>query len=295
MATATHSKMTHDAINELIAKRVKEALKVYDVSRNLRTETEIENEQQDNNVDVNVNNGNDNGNGNGNPNVKNEVGFDATYAMMWKALIKIMIEVYCPRNEIQKMEMELWNLTVKGNDLTDYNQRFQELTLWCTKMVPEEEDKVEKYIRGLSDIIQGNMIAAEPVRLQDAIRISNNLMDQKLKGYAIKNAENKRRFDNNPRDNRRQQQPPFKRQNVNGHNVARAFTVGNNVERRGYARVLPYCNKCIMHHEGSCMAKCSNCKRVGHMTRDFKAAVVALTQRASVRNHTEILAMSVEG
>ncbi|GKF86968.1 hypothetical protein Tco_0254795, partial [Tanacetum coccineum] len=59
-------------------------------------------------------------------------------------------------------------------------------------MVLEEEDKVEKYIGGLSDSIQGNMIVAEPVRLQDAIRIANNLMDQKLKGYAIKKAENKR-------------------------------------------------------------------------------------------------------
>ncbi|GJR46825.1 hypothetical protein Tco_1314928 [Tanacetum coccineum] len=54
------------------------------------------------------------------------------------------------------METELWNLTVKGNDLTAYNQRFQELTLLCTKMVPEKEDKVEKYIGGLPDSIQGN-------------------------------------------------------------------------------------------------------------------------------------------
>ncbi|GJR41552.1 hypothetical protein Tco_1309655 [Tanacetum coccineum] len=29
-----------------------------------------------------------------------------------------MTEVYYPRNEIQKMETELWNLTMKGNDLT---------------------------------------------------------------------------------------------------------------------------------------------------------------------------------
>ncbi|GKG61213.1 hypothetical protein Tco_0618938, partial [Tanacetum coccineum] len=52
-----------------------------------------------------------------------------------------------------------------------------------TKMVLEEEDRVEKFIGGLSDNIQGNVIAAEPTRLQDAIRIVNNLMDQKLKGY----------------------------------------------------------------------------------------------------------------
>ncbi|GKB36556.1 putative reverse transcriptase domain-containing protein [Tanacetum coccineum] len=63
------------------------------------------------------------------------------------------------------------------------------------------------------------------------------------------------RFDNNSRDNRGQQQQPFKRENVNGQNVASAYTVGNNVEREGYAGVLPYCSKCRMHHEGSCMAK----------------------------------------
>ncbi|GJV75906.1 putative reverse transcriptase domain-containing protein [Tanacetum coccineum] len=87
-------------------------------------------------------------------------------------------------------------------------------------------------------------------------------MDQKLNGYAVKNAENKRRFDNNSRDNRGQQQP-FKRQNVNGQNVARAYTVGNNVKRKGYAGALPYCNKCRMHHEGPYTVICGNCKRCG--------------------------------
>ncbi|GJR39754.1 putative reverse transcriptase domain-containing protein [Tanacetum coccineum] len=97
-------------------------------------------------------------------------------------------------------------------------------------MVPDEEDKVERFIGGLPDNIQGNVIAAEPARLQDAIRIANNLMDQKLKGYA-RSAKNKRRLENNPRDNRGQQ-PVFKRQNFGGQNVARAYTAGNN-ERKG--------------------------------------------------------------
>ncbi|GJT28790.1 putative reverse transcriptase domain-containing protein [Tanacetum coccineum] len=110
-----------------------------------------------------------------------------------KELMKLMTEVYFPRNEILKMESELWNLTVKNNDLAAYTQRFQKLTIMCTKMVPEEDDRVEKFIRGLPDNIQGNVIAAEPTRLQDAVRIANNLMNQKLKGYAVKNAENKRR------------------------------------------------------------------------------------------------------
>ncbi|GJQ93922.1 putative reverse transcriptase domain-containing protein [Tanacetum coccineum] len=139
----------------------------------------------------------------------------------------------------------------------------------CTKMVPEEEDRVKKFIGGLPDNIQGNVIAAEPTRLQDAIRMANNLMDQKLKGYAMKNAENKRRLEVNQRDNRGQQ-PPFKRQNVGGHNVARAYIAGNN-ERRVYNGSLPLCNKCKFHHEGPYTVrcgKCNKCGRQGHYRSD---------------------------
>nr|GEY21296.1 reverse transcriptase domain-containing protein [Tanacetum cinerariifolium] len=95
--------------------------------------------------------------------------------------MKLMAEVYCARTEIQKMESELWNLTIKNNDLAAYTQRFQELTMLCTKMVFEEDDRVEKFIGGLPDNIQGNVIVVEPTRLQDVVRMDNNLMDQKLK------------------------------------------------------------------------------------------------------------------
>ncbi|GJW79086.1 putative reverse transcriptase domain-containing protein, partial [Tanacetum coccineum] len=80
------------------------------------------------------------------------------------------------------------------------------------------------------DARPGNVIAAELTILQDAVRMANNLMDQKLNGYAMKNDKNKRKFDNNQKDSRGQQ-PPFKRQNVGGQNVARAYTVGNNKRR----------------------------------------------------------------
>ncbi|GKD60913.1 hypothetical protein Tco_1298422, partial [Tanacetum coccineum] len=58
MPTATRTGITQDVINELIAKRVEEALKAYDAAMNLGTEMEMENDQQDNNVKAHVNNGN---------------------------------------------------------------------------------------------------------------------------------------------------------------------------------------------------------------------------------------------
>ncbi|GKB59088.1 putative reverse transcriptase domain-containing protein [Tanacetum coccineum] len=55
---------------------------------------------------------------------KRTIRIEAAYAMSWTELMKLMTEVYCPRNEIQKIETELWNLAVKGNDLTAYTRRF---------------------------------------------------------------------------------------------------------------------------------------------------------------------------
>ncbi|GJW47451.1 putative reverse transcriptase domain-containing protein [Tanacetum coccineum] len=70
-----------------------------------------------------------------------------------------------------------------------------------TRMVHMRRQGLKRFVGGLPDNIHGNVIAAEPTKLQDAIRVANNIMDQKLKGYA-RRVENKRRLDNNTRDNR---------------------------------------------------------------------------------------------
>ncbi|GKB10488.1 putative reverse transcriptase domain-containing protein, partial [Tanacetum coccineum] len=61
------------------------------------------------------------------------------------------------QGEVKKLEIELWNLKVKGNDVPTYTKRFQELTLICTKFVANETKKVDKYISGLLNNIYGNV------------------------------------------------------------------------------------------------------------------------------------------
>ncbi|GKB45994.1 putative reverse transcriptase domain-containing protein, partial [Tanacetum coccineum] len=100
---------------------------------------------------------------------KRPIGNESAYAMSWAELMKLMTE---------------------------------ELILLCTRMVPNKEDKVGRFIRGLPDNIQGNVIAANPTRFQYAVRIANQLMDKKLQGYAARSVESKRRIESNPRDNR---------------------------------------------------------------------------------------------
>ncbi|GKG14733.1 hypothetical protein Tco_0354333 [Tanacetum coccineum] len=87
---------------------------------------------------------------------------------------------------------------------------------------------------------------------------------------------------NNLRDDH-VQQPPYKRQNV-----ARAYTVGPS-EKKEYAGTLPLCNKCKYHHTRSCTAKCENCKRICHQTKDCRSLAAATNQRALMANQGTLI------
>ncbi|GJZ98624.1 putative reverse transcriptase domain-containing protein [Tanacetum coccineum] len=96
-----------------------------------------------------------------------------------------------------------------------------------------------------------------------------NVLLRELTSPEQRQQRTKRRLNNNYRNNRGQQ-PPHKRQNTGGQNVARAYMAGNN-EKNGYEGTLPFYNKCKLYHEGQCNAKCHNCKRIGPLARDCRS------------------------
>ncbi|GKD96044.1 putative reverse transcriptase domain-containing protein, partial [Tanacetum coccineum] len=161
-----------------------------------------------------------------------------------------------------KLEIELWNLKVRGNDVAAYTQHYQELALMCTKFLADETAKIEKYIGGLPDNIHENVMSARPKTLDFAIELANDLMDQKLHTYGETQNENKRKADDSSRNNHQQQ--PHKKQNV-----ASAYTTSPG-EKKAYTRDLPLCTKCNYHHTGQCAPKCRKCNRYGHATTDCR-------------------------
>ncbi|GJX06485.1 putative reverse transcriptase domain-containing protein [Tanacetum coccineum] len=132
----------------------------------------------------------------------------------------------------------------------------------CTKFLADETKKVDKYINGLPDNIHGNVMFARPKTLDDVIELANDLMDQKLRTYAERQNDNKRKADDSSRNN--QQQQPHKKQNV-----ARAYTAGLG-KKKAYTGNLPLCTKYNYHHTRQCAPKCGNCKRYGHATNDCR-------------------------
>ncbi|GJZ20784.1 putative reverse transcriptase domain-containing protein [Tanacetum coccineum] len=162
----------------------------------------------------------------------------------------MMATEYCSTTEIQRMEQELWTLTLKGDDIEAYNNCFHELALMCRDLVPNEKKKIEMCIRGFPERIKGNITSSRPTTHQDAINMARELVEQAVQGRAARISES----------NKRKQE------------TARAY-VAALAKNMGYAGNLPKCNHFNSHHNRQCPSKCRRCQRTGHQENDCRAMV----------------------
>ncbi|GKE58874.1 hypothetical protein Tco_1498059, partial [Tanacetum coccineum] len=80
-----------------------------------------------------------------------------------------------------------WNgnaLTLKGDDIEAYNNRFYELALMCPDLVLNEKKKVKRYIKGFPERIKGNITSSRPTTLYDAINLACELVEQAVQAPA---------------------------------------------------------------------------------------------------------------
>ncbi|GJS91422.1 putative reverse transcriptase domain-containing protein, partial [Tanacetum coccineum] len=88
------------------------------------------------------------------------LGLENANKIPWSEFKSMLTTEYCPETEISKMEQELWNLTLKGDDIEAYINRFHELSLMCPDLVPTENKKIKKFIKGFPERIKGNITSS---------------------------------------------------------------------------------------------------------------------------------------
>ncbi|GKF00187.1 putative reverse transcriptase domain-containing protein, partial [Tanacetum coccineum] len=160
--------------------------------------------------------------------------------MPWAGMKKLMINEFCPIEEVQRLEDELRYLKLRDMNIAAYTQRFNELALLCPDAVPNEKKKVKLYIKGLSKTIKGETTSSRPATLNEAVRMAHALMEQKIQAKGN----------------------------------ARAMNT-TQTEQGGNIRDKPCCNRWLKNHSGYCKATCTNCGRTGHMARTCRSKVVA--------------------
>ncbi|GJT93951.1 putative reverse transcriptase domain-containing protein [Tanacetum coccineum] len=133
----------------------------------------------------------------------------------------------------------------------------RDVGIWMTdcldwvRMLPEESDKIEKYVGGLPNMIHGSVVASKPKTMQEATEMEIEVMDKRIHTFSDHQAESKRK----------------------------AYAAGT-VEKKPYGGSKPLCSKCNYHHDGPCAPKCHKCNKVGHFARDCIS-----TENANNANH----------
>ncbi|GKE27278.1 putative reverse transcriptase domain-containing protein [Tanacetum coccineum] len=126
------------------------------------------------------------------------LGLEVANGKPWSEVKQIMIDEFCPIEEVQRLEDELRHLKLRDTNIAAYIERFNELAILCPDAIPNEKKKVELYIKGLPEIIKGETTSSRPAMLNDAVRMSHTLMEQKIQAKNERIAKgNKRRWENN--------------------------------------------------------------------------------------------------
>ncbi|XP_052623234.1 uncharacterized protein LOC128128407 [Lactuca sativa] len=187
----------------------------------------------------------------------NTMGIDTANSMKWEELKMMLVEEYCPREEIHKLEQELWTLTMKGSEIKAYTARFNDLAVMCPALVTPEYKKIERYIWGLASQIKGMVIASKPTTYDSTKRIAHQLTLTKIHGTEVvskaespKARTNKRKFNKkNPK------QSSEKRQEV-ATDYATTTTIPTQPKST-------WCNHCNRQHPCDCFV-CTKCKKKGN-------------------------------
>ncbi|GKD77830.1 reverse transcriptase domain-containing protein [Tanacetum coccineum] len=140
---------------------------------------------------------------------------------------------------------------------------------------------MEAFIRGLPRSIEGNVTASKPQTLEEAITITQRLIDQVIKHNSVQGTNDyKRKFDdrrtftnnnyqNNRNNNNNNRNNDHHEKQNRRQETVRTYAVTPTKNSR-YTGSLSLCKKCTLHHIGPCTVKCQTCNKVGHLTRNCK-------------------------
>ena len=67
-----------------------------------------------------------------------------------------------------------------GSHIVAYTDRFIDLAALCPGMVTPESKKIEKYIWGLSTLIQGDVLSSNPTTFDSDKRLAQRLIDHRV-------------------------------------------------------------------------------------------------------------------
>ncbi|GJW89126.1 putative reverse transcriptase domain-containing protein [Tanacetum coccineum] len=163
------------------------------------------------------------------------LGREVAVGMSWDNFKELIREEFCPSNEMQKLETELWNHAMVGAGHDAYTDRYV-------------------YVA-----------AMEPSTIQKAMQIAGTLTDEALRNGSIKKNPEKRGNGREPSKDRNG------RDDNKRNRTGNAFATTANPVRREYTGITPKCTACNFHYPPETLCRtCFNCNRPRHFAKDCR-------------------------
>ncbi|GJY05796.1 putative reverse transcriptase domain-containing protein [Tanacetum coccineum] len=204
-------------------------------------------------------------------------GREAAMAMTWNEFKALLVEEFCPSNEMEKLENEFWNHKMVGANHAAYTDRFHELAKLVPHLVTPESSRIKRYIAGLAPEIRGMLRATQPTTIQNAILRAGILTDEAVSYGTLTKGNDKRKVVEESsksggswKDNKKAK-------------VGTGF-VATAPPRNEFASSNPKCSRCNTHHpaNGPCNV-CFNCQKPGHFARNCWAPIRQVAPVNAVR------------
>ncbi|KAJ0885316.1 putative nucleotidyltransferase, Ribonuclease H [Helianthus annuus] len=216
------------------------------------------------------------------------LGLAAANATPWNDFKELIKREYCTREDIHKLEDELYNLKMVGSEIEAYTKRSNELAVLCPTMVDPPYKRIELYLKGLAPEIQSHVTSANLNNIQEIQRLAHRITDQavdqnklpkRISATATATAsttlatpsESKRKWDGDSSKGSASVQSQAQQRKTDSYQSPSQHSSGSHRQGR-YRGNLPKCNTCNKHHRGQCnQVRCQRCLKAGHEAKDCRS------------------------
>ncbi|KAI3794375.1 hypothetical protein L1987_37006 [Smallanthus sonchifolius] len=102
---------------------------------------------------------------------------NALARMTWEELKKLIVQKFCPQNEIDRVENEFLNFKAGSKTHRQYTSRFNELAQLVPHLVETEERMIKYYVKGLPQRVRVHVKANLPSTFESVVNLSGIVYD----------------------------------------------------------------------------------------------------------------------